>query len=291
MKTQLIRFAADDKIMLQGLLYSPEEKTDKVILHIHGMAGNFYESDFIDAMARIFTDNGWAFFCPNTRGHDYIADFATTEGEYKRIGDAYEVFAESVHDIRGATDFLAQQGFTSIALQGHSLGGPKVAYYVAQTQDNRINKLIFVSPADMVGLSEKEADFDETMAMAQKMIAAGKGHDIMPNPIFGEEGWDGYLLSANTYVDLSKRDNPVDVINTYDKDKPSDLAKITIPILATFGTENESVLMEPPQALDILKSKAPSCPQFDSAVIQGANHSYSSHAEELAETIIIWVKR
>jgi pimeloyl-ACP methyl ester carboxylesterase len=291
MKTRFLRFPADDGLLLQGLAYEPDTKTDKVILHIHGMAGNFYENRFLDSMARIFKDNGWAFFCPNTRGHDYIADFPIVDGDkYRRIGNAYETFEESVHDIKGAIDLLEKEGFTTIVLQGHSLGAPKVAYYLATTHDKRINELILASPADMVGLAEEDKNHAGWTKLAEDLINQGKEREFLPDLIWAEPDWNGYILSAHTYIDLTKRDHPVDVINTYDKDKPSKAREITVPIFAFFGTESESVIMEPQEALDILKAKATKCPRFDTAVIQGATHGYTDHEDEVAERIVVWLK-
>lgn len=290
MKIKFIRFNTKDKLILHGLLYEPDAITQKVVLHIHGMAGNFYENSFLDSMAKTFTDNDWAFMTINTRGHDYIADFPTTESKYKRIGNAYEVFEECVYDIRATLDTLETGGFTEIALQGHSLGAPKVAYYIATTQDSRISKLILLSSADMVGLAEADPNYQKLMLLAQTMVKEGKGREILPDRIFAEDGWEGYLLSAQTYIDLSKRDQPVDIINTYDRSKPSALSEIRVPILAIFGSEDNAVIMPVDEALMVIKEKAKQCPSFDTAIIAKAPHSYAKHEDKLAETIIEWLK-
>ncbi len=290
MKTTFLRFPTDDQLILQGLLYSPDTPTDKAILHIHGMAGNCYENKYLDSMARIFTDNGWAFFAINTRGHDYMADIPTTDGSYKRIGNAWEVFSESAYDIKGALDYLSSQGFTTLALQGHSLGAPKAIYYLSTSTDARVTRLVLASPADMIGLAEAESDFKQTMAIAHKMIREGRGKELLPQPIWAEDDLDGYPISANTYVDLSTRDKPVDIINTYHADKPSRLADITIPTFVFFGTEHEAVIMTPEAALALCKSKAHQCPRFDTAIFKGADHGYTNHEDEVATSIIDWLK-
>lgn len=144
MNTEFIRFTTEDKLILQGLLYEPSEKTNMAYLHVHGMARNFYENGFLDTMARELTSHGYAFMSINTRGHDLIADFpiAGPDEKYKRIGNAYEIFEECLLDIKPAIDYLKQNGYKKTVLCGHSLGAVKVAYYIAKTQDNRINKLI-----------------------------------------------------------------------------------------------------------------------------------------------------
>ncbi len=290
MQTHFVRFPTHDKLILQGLVYAPDSPTSKVILHIHGMAGNFYENRFLDFMAPIFTNAGWAFFCPNTRGHDYIADFPVVGGgKDRRIGNAYETFAECVHDIEGAIDWLTQAGYKTIILQGHSLGAPKVIYYTATTQDKRISKLILLSPADMVGLAEADKNYARWTQDARDLVAQGKEEEFLPDRIWVEPEWDGYILSAHTYLDLTQRDNPVDIINTYDKGKGSLLNQIRIPTLALFGSEDDAAIMPIQEALDVIKQKAKHCPQFDTDIIEGAPHTYAGQEQAIAEKIKAWL--
>ncbi|TAN57334.1 hypothetical protein EPN15_04780 [Patescibacteria group bacterium] len=91
MKTTLVRTYTSDKLQLDGLIFEPDKKSRIVVLHIHGMAGNFYENYFLDQMAKQFTAAGYAFLPGNTRGHDFIADFkiAGPKEKYKRAGQIF----------------------------------------------------------------------------------------------------------------------------------------------------------------------------------------------------------
>lgn len=286
MNAEFIRFTTEDKLILQGIVYHPNNPTNRAYLHIHGMAGNFYENRFLDAMAEALTNNSYAFMSINTRGHDYIADFpiAGPEEKSKKIGDAYEIFEECLLDIKPAIDYLQQHGYSKIILCGHSLGAVKVAYYVAKTQDTRINKLILMSPPDMVGLTEKENDSDKTMEQAKKMVSEGKGNELLPGLL-----WDWYYLSANTYLNFSVRDNPIDIFNTYNKAKPSLLSEIIIPTLAFMGEKDDAAIMPPLEALEIIKEKSINVPRFDIDIIPNAPHSYFGCEKEMANKIIDWL--
>lgn len=289
MQEEFLRVATKDKLILQGLLYKPNETTDKAILHIHGMAGNFYENRFLDSMARQFTENGWAFLPGNTRGHDFIADFpvAGKKEDYKRIGNFREKFEECIHDICVWIDLIESRGYKYIVLQGHSLGCSKAVYYFTKTQDNRIKKLILASPTDMVGWAESEKNHKELLSMAEKMIADGKGQEILPQLVGGE-----YYLSAETYINFTKRGNPIDIFNFYNKDKSSILSEIKIPTLTFFGSnDGGSVSLSSKEALEIIKTKAINCPQFDTNIINGAPHSYFGHEDEVVNIIINWLEK
>ncbi|QQG47525.1 MAG: alpha/beta fold hydrolase [Candidatus Woesebacteria bacterium] len=286
MKTQFLRVTTKDKLILQGLLYEPDQSSKKAILHVHGMAGNFYENRFLDSMAKVFTQNGWTFWAINTRGHDIIADFpiAGEKEEFKRLGNSRERFEDSLLDIEAWTDFIASHNYKNIVLQGHSLGAVKVAYYLAKTRDQRVSKLVLISPPDMVGLAEAEKDHQDVLNLSKKMVKEGKGEELLPRLL-----WNWYYLCAATYIDFGERGNPIDVFNTYDKDKSSIIENVKIPTLALFGSKDDAAILPVREALDVIKSKAKSCPQFDADVIEGAPHSYFEHEDEVAGRVISWL--
>lgn len=269
-------------------MYHPEKQTKKALLHIHGMGGNFYENRFLDFMADELNKNSYAFLSINTRGHDIIADFpvAGSEEKYKRIGNAYEKFEECLLDIKPAIDFLEEKGYDDITLCGHSLGAVKVAYYMAKTQDPRIKRLILMSPPDMVGLAEKESYHDGLLKQAQQMISGDKGGELLSQKV-----WDCYYLSANTYADFSTRNNPIDIFNTYDKEKNSLLNEIRIPTLTFLGEKDDAAILPQKDALEVIKSKATNAPVFDIDIIEGAPHSYFGREKEMAACITNWLNR
>ncbi|MBI3486251.1 alpha/beta fold hydrolase [Candidatus Daviesbacteria bacterium] len=288
MKTSFHRQTTSDNLILQGLLYEPEQKTNKLILHIHGMAGNFYENRFLDYMAKTFTKNGYAFLAVNTRGHDYIADFpiAGDKEDDIRIGNVFEKFEECVLDIKCWMDFAAKK-FSQITLQGHSLGCSKVVYYLSETKDKRVKNLSLASPTDMVGMIERWSGSKQTAELSKKRVSEGKGEEIFPK-VLG----DWAYLSASTYLNFVTRGNSIDIFNTYAKHTRSiALESIKIPTLAFFGTGDDICITKTPkEALEIIKSKAKNCPKFDIEVIKDAPHSYFNHEQEVTDLILNWLK-
>lgn len=287
MKTSFHRVPTDDKIALQGLLYVPEVPTKKAYLHVHGMAGSFYGNRFLDDLAPGLADVGYAFFSMNNRGHDIIADFYSIDpdGKSRRIGNAYEKFTECVLDIKAGIDFLERAGYEEIVLGGHSLGANKAAYYITETKDSRVKKLVLMSTPDMAGLAEAENDHHaETLKQAEELIARGKGEDLMPEVFFGE-----YYMCPRTYKELNSRDYPVDIFSTYDPEKPSRLSEIAIPVLALIGDHNEAAIMDSADVLEIIKKKATNASRFDTMIIEGANHGYYGKGKEMTEKVVSWL--
>ena len=290
MDAELLRATTEDKLILTGLLQKPSNPTDKVIIHVHGMAGNFYENLFLDAMAETFTRNGWAFLALNTRGHDYVADFPIAGPTEKnmRVGNFREKFEDCTKDIKAWIDVAEAKGYKQIVLQGHSLGAVKVAYYLAKTQDKRINRLILASPPDMIGLFENDGDeHKQRLELAKQMVKDGKAQDMMPGKV-----WGYYHLSPQTYLNFTQRDSDIDVFNTYDKQKPSKtLQAITIPTLAFCGSKDDANIMPAADAMATIKQKSTNAPRFDTQIVDGAPHSYYGHEQEVAELISSWLTK
>ena len=59
MKQELIRINSIDGIELPGILYTPDTKTNKIVIHIHGLSGNFYENKFLDVLAKTYTNKAY----------------------------------------------------------------------------------------------------------------------------------------------------------------------------------------------------------------------------------------
>ena len=74
MKQELVRINSIDGLEEVGILYSPSNGTDRIIIHVHGLNGNFYENRFLDTISKVYTDNNYALLTFNNRGKDYITE-------------------------------------------------------------------------------------------------------------------------------------------------------------------------------------------------------------------------
>ncbi|HUD05399.1 MAG TPA: alpha/beta fold hydrolase [Candidatus Saccharimonadales bacterium] len=286
MKTTLVRTVAEDKLGLQGLLYEPDTKSNSAVLHIHGMTGNFYENHFLDAMSKAYTDKGVALLSVNTRGHGMISDMQIEEEPptYKRLGNAYEIFADSILDIEAWIQTLLSRGYQTIYLQGHSLGGSKVVYYQAETQNPNVKGLILLSATEMIHYAESNPGHKASVEEAKTLIDSGKGTQLLTEPIWE----DRFIVSANTYIDFTTRDNPIDVFKGYDKTLEAPIGNVTVPILAVMGTKDNGPKLigeTSEEYLNTLRSKAKKCPNFQ-IFVPDTNHGYYQHELEVAEKIV-----
>ncbi len=287
MRTTFVKTVTEDKLLLHGLLFEPDQLTEKIVIHIHGMAGNFYVNNFIHTQAEVFTQNGWSFLTTNNRGLEHITEAFIMEGNenYKLIGVHNEKFSECVFDIKAWIDFITEKNYQNTILQGHSLGACKVVYYISTSEDLRIKKLLLAAPPDMIAITEKWDKHKTTLETAKKMIFSGEGDKLTPDRL---DDW--YYLTANTYVDFTQRGNPIDVFNLYDPLAKSILEEVKIPMLAIYGSLDFAPVIPPKEALEILKKKSVNCPDFKSSVIENTDHSFTDHEEDMAKQVLNWLK-
>jgi dienelactone hydrolase len=290
MKTSLHRIVTSDALELVGLLYEPDEKTARILVHVHGMAGNFYENKFIDAVAKTLTSNGTALFVFNNRGCELVKDLTKlveTERTIVKIGNAYEKFEDSLIDIKSAIDFVSSIGFSTMHLSGHSLGAPKVAYYSANSGDEKMASVIFLSPSDMVGLIKADKNYDRDIKMARQMVAEERGHELLPNTVL----WDENFLSAQTYISLGGEESAVAIFNFHN---PNDtlplLAKITIPACAIMGKKDDALVVSIDETMARIKLALPKSPKVETVILADADHGFNGYEQALADALVNWIR-
>ena len=106
-KGEIIKFLTEDNLELQGFLIDSGSAIG--ILHIPGLAGNFYENSFIEYIGDFCKKRKIKFLSMNNRGHGYLNDLLkieNNENKFVTIGGALEKFEECIIDIRTGIKFL-----------------------------------------------------------------------------------------------------------------------------------------------------------------------------------------
>lgn len=289
MKTLLIDFLATDGVKLQGLLFEPEKGNETIVIHIHGMAGSFYENSFIPIMASRYTESGLAFLTFNNRGHDYLCDLVkTTMGKTESVmgGAAYEVIEESLFDIEGAINYAKKIGYKKIILQGHSSGANKIVYSMSQKPLD-VMGVALISPCDDLGLHIDDVGDkrNELIKYAESKVNSGNPETLMP-----ENTFFNYWLSAKTYCSCFKDGSAFDTFPYRDSNNPFLMFNsIDVPIFVSFGTDGEFLLQEPKEVFSLLKQKKSTKANLSFHIISGASHSYTGKEHELVSELLTWI--
>lgn len=294
MLTNTLVIFAEDGTKMQSLHYKTVQHVRKIVIHVHGMAGNFYENTFIEKIAEKCNKNGVDFLVFNNRGHDYIADCERViEGRTESFsaGGAYEKFDECIFDIKGAVQWAVAEGYSEIILEGHSSGANKLIYsFEKLNSESLLNKYIkgfvLISPCDDIGIYNSEIEENErkkSFNLANSYIHDGENDKLMPKGTFFD-----YVLSAETFLNCFTEGSPLDMF-PYRKGtlQNTRLSKIKLPMLIIFGNNGDFVLQEFDEIADMYKKSG--IQDFEMKVIDQAGHSYRGCEEELSSSIIDWI--
>jgi len=189
-----------DTYPLDGLFYTPRGARPRAAAMIfHGNCHNFYTgpSRFLP---ETLVAKGYACLAFNRRGHDMV----TSVDGRNVSGGAFQLAHEAVADGRYAAGFLADRGFARPVVIGHSNGGVLAAQHVADHNDTpalvmmsaHIGSTHIVPMMSSRGLFGRDR-LAELQAEAERMIAQGRGHELMLLP-----GW-WWVVTAGSFLELA----------------------------------------------------------------------------------------
>ena len=282
MKQELIRINSIDGIEMVGILYEPEEKSNKIVIHVHGLCGNFYENRFLDILAKSYTNKGISFLTFNNRGTNFISELLKGNN-FEIIGGCYERFIDCLLDIEGAINYVKEKGYNNIILEGHSYGCNKVIYYYNKKKDNSISKIVLLAHCDIPQECAKflgKEEYEIAKRESTRLINEGKQKQLI-NFSVNANG----KISAGTYYNDFLPDGENDFIRYKDGENSKNkiLNSIDIPVLIVFGDSDECVLTENIETVKGYLNK--NIKNSNIQIINGADHSYTDKYEELGKII------
>lgn len=282
MNQELVRINSIDGIEQVGILYTPNDITDKIVIHVHGLNGNFYENKFLDILSKVYTDKNYAFLTFNNRGKDYISEF-TRGDESVIIGGSLERFKDCLLDIQGVINWVREKGYKEIILEGHSYGCNKVLYYYNNTEDKSIKKIVLLAPCDITLEAKKflsEEEYKKAKEESTRLVNENKEKELIDFSIMA----NGKISAGTYYYDfLPGGENDFIRYSDGKNGESTILNSIDIPVLIVLGNVDECVLTQP---IDIVKSYLNNnISNCNIQIIDGANHSYTGKYEELGQII------
>ena len=282
MKQELVRINSIDNIEQPGILYSPDNDTNKIVIHVHGLNGNFYENRFLDTIAKSYTDNNYAFLTFNNRGRDFITELLKGD-DFTIIGGSLERFKDCILDIDGIVNWVKNKGYNEIILEGHSYGCNKVLYYYNHKKSDNIKKIVLLAPCDIPSEGKKflsKEEYDKAKSDSTRLVQEGKESDLIDFSVMA----NGKIAAGTYYYDfLPGGEN--DFIRYVDgaNGKSEILNSIDIPTLIIFGDVDECVLTQPIEIVkEYLTNNINDC---NIQIIEGADHSYAGRYEDLGKVI------
>jgi pimeloyl-ACP methyl ester carboxylesterase len=286
---EFIQTSTSDGFIFRGLMTNTDDK-ETIIIHIHGMAGDFYHETYYRFMHDQYPKNNIAFLAGENRGTQTVMSFNMVDDSIKNVGNAYEVFEECVYDIQAWIDFAKALGYKKIFLQGHSLGPSKIMYYLDTVKPKDISGLILISPSEMVGSVHDPWGFQFHKVLlpeATQLVADGNGDHLLSELL-----WDNQTISAKTYLNLFSDDSKSAIFNYLRQDLGWDVvSRINLPVLAITGTKDDGVtpFMDPVKAMDLLKEKFINSSKVVTRVYDGAEHSFEEFEQNIVDDAISFI--
>jgi pimeloyl-ACP methyl ester carboxylesterase len=264
-RIETVQLQTADGIKLTGILRrSHTVQNNAGVVMIHGYSGNFY-SGIMAFLPETLADSGFATLALNMRDHDR--------------GPKKNRFEDNRYDITVAVDEMARLGYNPIFLFGHSMGTNRVLYYLAATGDHRIKGVVLTGPPGNlfewnISVFGREAA-SQVLRQAQDLVAGSKGDEWM---LINLGPLGKALYTANHVVSLR---GPKTVSDPY-----KNIARIFKPVLIVHGLADR--LANPDVADRLLKSATPRI-HVTVVKIPGANHGFSGHQQDLANTVHKWL--
>src|SRR5713101_9643779 len=171
---KFLAIKAIDGSKIDAALWQPDNKPPvgtTMIVQVHGSSSNLAELP-LRAVARALSPKGYAALTISTRQHD----------EHVNTDNFFDVRK----DIEAAVATAKALGYTSIVLEGHSLGTIQVEYYAATNWDPAIKAVILTGPFGKLPWKSRNIiiqDEDVYKALTESALGAlkaGKPGDILP---------------------------------------------------------------------------------------------------------------
>jgi dienelactone hydrolase len=261
----------EDGVGLEGAIIRPRRGHMPVgIIWIHGNTSRFYDLPYMQ-IGRELAALGYTFITSNTHGQDSSSGLWGPSDEANSEGVCRERFEDISLDLNAWIDMAIEEGLKGVVLVGHSFGANKVFYYQAERQDPRVLGVVSAS-----GDVKWKATPDR-VSLAEEMEAEGRGDEALP---YLDAPW--YRMSARTFLDRARIAQHI----FYSETQTPYVAKVTCPILAFYGSEED--WCGSMNELDMVRCNATASMQVDTAIIDGADHVYWGKATEAAQLIGDW---
>ncbi len=272
---EMVRLQAeDDGAWLDALHYTVPRPTDRLLILIPGLSGQIMGSGRHDyrPMAAALAEQDCAFLIPQLRSLDNWP---------------FAFFDDVIKDIGGVIAFAKSAGYRRIALFGTSLGGPRIALYMAKKGDAAIVAAGFIASIMSPYLEfqirqtdTEKARLDTTLQRARDAVASG----APLTPILHEHWFPNrhMMMAARSFISFFGTPDESNAISI--RYAP----EIKVPTLVLHGTADEIALMPNAQAI---YDNLTGAPKRDLIWVEGARHYLTPGwiAEAFAREVAKWI--
>lgn len=275
--SEFVKLKSDDGITLHGVLWTPASAKARIGIVIAPGGGSEFYNDLLVWLGEHFARSGYIALTMNRRDHG--------------SEQWYHNFEPSAMDHKYMIDFLAARGAQVVILAGHSYGSVTAPYYVMASDDPRVKAIILYGAHGYKrdGLTRafgSQAEYDQVVAKAKEMVAAGRGKDtfLLP-PIF--PGGQPRPSSYETFLNRGGPDTkavPVEIIRKVQGRPILAIRDPADPFLATIPPAQQQ-LQEANKNLEYVL-----LPDIRGGKMDTAAHQFRGREEEILRITLEWLK-
>ncbi|MCK5665040.1 MAG: alpha/beta hydrolase [Thiotrichaceae bacterium] len=248
---------------------------DGMVLIIHGyLAHN--KMEIIRTSQQTLLDNDWSSLAINlSLGIDNRHGFYDCTWPHRHLQE------NAVKELAAWAGWLRDKGVSKITLLAHSRGANEAMVYVVEQKDPEVTHLVMLAPGagENVKIMYQERygkTLDQTLSLAHKQIAAGKGSELMQD--IDLMSCARTKVTADTFISYYAEGNKFRQFKFY-------LPKISIPALIVTGTSDE----RQPNIVELL-SPVVDGKRTQISVVEGAGHFFRDlNMEEAMESLIEFI--
>jgi len=280
MKYPIVRVTTKDKLILHWLIIEGKG-SNKIVINIHGSASNFYEEPFFENMAVTFPKNGFSWLSINTRGNSVLTH------TWQKTGSAVEKFEDCLLDIDTWIEFVINKGYSTIILQGHSLGTEKIVYYMNKWKYKaKITWVVLLGFSDSFGCTHKFMNKTnskkELFNESKNLIKEGKWEQFLTTQWYSH----AWILpkSAESFINQFSENSELAKAFPFRLKRLDFYSKIKVPILAIISDNDNAEYTTIPikEAAELLKKNNN---KTNTVIIPKTNHDFEDKEEELTNII------
>ncbi|MFC1647015.1 alpha/beta hydrolase [Patescibacteria group bacterium] len=288
-KYYLTEITTKDNLILDGIYFEPQKKSDTALLYIHGLTSSYYsDHEIFDVLTRDGEKLGLGFASFNNRGAGMITGFSKVDKNntfgksHLTIGAGYEAFEECVYDIDAGISFLTKKGYKKVVLVGHSTGATKACFYAGSKQDKRLKGVVLAGVLSDK-LSEHGAKPWYFLLGLNLLKKIGLGNKLFNNINF-------FPITPNRALSLIESGSAEDVFD-YGERKPklTLFSQIKIPLMVILS-ELDQYADRPVKNIMSVFDKYQKSDKYSSVIIKDANHGLDGKEKEFVGKIVDWIK-
>ena len=292
---RFVRFEATDGVELYGLLFEPRRAAKRAAIFLHGTGGSsIFDSRRTNGLAQQFVENGIAYFPFNNRGAHILRRLQKRGGRRRSVrgGMAYERIRDCVHDIDGAVRDLRARGYRDITLIGHSTGANKIVVYDHYRPRNPVRRYVLLAGGDDVGLMVDQIGPGEFRSALRRARTRRNSEELVPDSL------SDVPMSWRSFYDMCNPDGDYNIFPFLEAMRRVRLSKrplfrqlraVRKPSLIIYGEKDQYFIEPASRYVEVLADAIGDKPNFEIAVMEGADHGFSGREEELAQLILSWL--